>query len=82
MDIDGVRAAVSDVATLLRLDGADLEVVAVDSRIDRIDLRLVLDTVECLDCVLPPEQLRATVEQALLQRAPGEYEVRIDDPRR
>ena len=82
MNLDGIDAAVADVAALLRLDGADLELVSADPRIDRVDVRLVLDRVECLDCVLPPDQLRSTIEQALHARAPGEYDLRVDDPRR
>lgn len=81
MDAAQVTTAIDEVAGLLRLDGADLVLVAADARLDRIDVRLVLDGVECLDCVLPPEQLRATIEQSLQRRAPGEYELRIDDPR-
>ena len=82
MNTSEVAAAVDEVAGLLRLDGADLVLVAADAGLDRIDVRVVLDGVECLDCVLPPEQLRATIEQSIQRRAPGEYELRVDDPRR
>ena len=81
MNTSEVAAAVDEVAGLLRLDGADLVLVAADAGLDRIDVRVVLDGVECLDCVLPPEQLRATIEQSIQRRAPGEYELRVDDPR-
>lgn len=81
MNLDGVRAAVAEIGELLRLDGADLEFVAADDRRDRVDVRLVLDDVECVECVLAPDQLREAIERAVQRRAPGEYEIRIDDPR-
>ncbi len=81
MNVDEVRAAVAEVADLLRLDGADLELVATDERRDRIDVRLLLDGVDCDECVLAPDQLRDAIERAVQRRAPGDYEFRIDDPR-
>jgi Fe-S cluster biogenesis protein NfuA len=77
-----VDAAVEDVAGFLRADGADLLVRDADPRIDRIHLALVVDDVSCAECVLAPDDLRATIADALQRRIPGEFELILDDPRR
>ena len=44
-------------------------------------LRLVLDTVGCEECVLPPDMLRETINDSLQRRIVGEFELVLDDPR-
>jgi hypothetical protein len=41
----------------------------------------VLDTVGCEECVLPPAELRATINDSLQRRIAGEFELLFDDPR-
>jgi hypothetical protein len=81
-DRAGITAAVDDLAGFLRADGADLLVRDVDPKTDRIHLALVIEDVSCAECVLPPDDLRATIADALQRRIPGEFELILDDPRR
>jgi hypothetical protein len=82
MDPDDVTAAVDDLAAFLRADGADLLVRDANPKTARIHLALVLDGVDCADCILPPDDLRATIAEALQRRIAGEFELVLDDPRR
>lgn len=77
-----VAAAVDELAAAFRADGGDLMLVEANPRIDRIRLRLSLDGVRCLDCVLPPEMLYESITMTLARLIPGEFELVIDDPRR
>jgi hypothetical protein len=83
MSIDDatVAAAVDEVGRFLRADGADLLLVEADAKTARIHLRLVLDTVGCEECVLPPVELRETINDSLQRRIVGEFELVLDDPR-
>jgi Fe-S cluster biogenesis protein NfuA len=76
-----VTAAVEEVARILRADGADLELREANAKTARIHLTLVLDTVSCEECVLPPAMLYETIEQSLHRKVPGEFELVLDDPR-
>ena len=82
MDPEAVAAAVDEVARILRADGADLTLVDANPKTARIRLALVLDSVSCEECVLPPDMLYETVEQSLQRRVGGEFELVLDDPRR
>ena len=82
MDPEAVTAAVYDLAGFLRADGADLLVREANPKTARIHLALELDNVTCADCVLPPDELRVTIADALQRRIPGEFELVLDDPRR
>jgi Fe-S cluster biogenesis protein NfuA len=76
-----VSDAVGEIAQLLRADGADLTLVDADAKTARVRLTLVLDSVSCEDCVLPPAMLFETIEQSLQRRVHGEFELLLDDPR-
>ena len=84
MNIDdaAVGAAVDEVGRILRADGADLVLIEANPKTARIHLRLVLDTVGCEECVLPPDMLHDTISESLQRRIVGEFELVIDDPRR
>jgi hypothetical protein len=82
MDPLTVTAAVDELAGFLRADGADLVVCEANPKTARIHLALDLDNVSCADCVLPPDELRVTIADALQRRIPGEFELVLDDPRR
>ena len=81
LDEPTVAAAVDEIGRFLRADGADLLLVEANPKTARIRLRLVLDTVGCEECVLPPAELRATITDSLQRRIAGEFEVLLDDPR-
>jgi hypothetical protein len=82
VDPDAVAAAVDELAGFLRADGADLVVRDANPKTARIHLALVLENVTCADCVLPPDDLRDTITDALQHRVAGEFELVLDDPRR
>jgi Fe-S cluster biogenesis protein NfuA len=82
VDHNAVAAAVDEVARILRADGADLSLLDANSKTARIHLALVLDGVSCDECVLPPDMLYETIEQALQRRVATEFELVLDDPRR
>jgi hypothetical protein len=82
MDPATVAAAVDELAGFLRADGADLLVREANPKTARIHLALVLESVTCADCVLPPDELRETIADALVRRIVGEFELVVDDPRR
>ena len=75
-------AAVDEVGRILRADGADLLLVEANPKTARVHLRLVLDTVGCEECVLPPDMFRETINDSLQRRIVGEFELVLDDPRR
>jgi len=82
MDPATVVSAVDELAGFLRADGADLLVREADPKRARVHLALVLDDVSCADCILAPDELRATIAAALQRRIPGEFDLVLDDPRR
>jgi hypothetical protein len=82
VDTGAVAAAVDEVARLLRADGADLDVVEIDPAALRVRLALRVDDASCAECILAPDDLALTVELAIGRRVPGEFELRLDDPRR
>jgi Fe-S cluster biogenesis protein NfuA len=81
VDPENVAVAVDEVAGFLRADGGDLVLVDADPRTARIRLAVVLDGVTCDECVLPPQMLHETIENALASRVVGEFELVLDDPR-
>ena len=82
IDDVSVSAAIDELGRFLRADGADLVLVEANPKTARIRLRLVLDTVGCEECVLPPDELHATINDSLQRRIAGEFELVLDDPRR
>ena len=82
MDPASVSIAVDELAGFLRADGADLQLREANPKTARVHLALVLDDVSCADCILPPDELQATVNEALQRRITGEFELVLDDPRR
>ena len=63
----------SPVRDILQADGGDIELVDFDGT--TADLRLVLESAECADCVLPRPMLEDVAAKLL------GVPVRIDDPR-
>jgi Fe-S cluster biogenesis protein NfuA len=81
MNPEGVAEAVEEMGALLRLDGADLQLVSADPKTDRIEVALELGGVDCEDCVMPPELLRQMIADAVSRRVRGEFELVLRDPR-
>jgi len=77
-DIDD---ALDDVRPLVAADGADLILGAVDTERGEVVVRLSLDGVSCLECVLPPDLLHTMITESMTRRVPGLVGVTIDDPR-
>ncbi len=82
MDPAAVATAVDELAGFLRADGADLLLRDANPKTARVHLTLVLESVSCADCILPPDDLRDTINDALSRRIAGEFELVLDDPRR
>jgi len=82
MDRETVAAAVDELAGFLRADGADLLLREANPKTVRVHLALVFDDVSCEDCILPPDELRDTINAGLARRITGEFELVLDDPRR
>ena len=81
MNEAAIAEAVEEMASLLRLDGADLELVSADPATDRIEVRLDITDASCADCILPPEHLRTVITDAVAKRVPTEFELIVHDPR-
>lgn len=82
MEATAVTAAVDEIATLLRADGAELVLVETNPARATITVRLELGGVDCLDCILAPDALAETITQAIRRRVPEEFELILADPRR
>jgi hypothetical protein len=81
MDNESVMLAVDEVARILRADGAQLLLIEANPKTARVHLQLVLETVGCEECILPPAMLRETITESLQRRIVGEFELVLDDPR-
>ena len=81
MNTEGVAEAVEEMGAILRLDGADLRLVAADPATDRIEVALELGRVDCEDCVMPPELLEQMIADAVRTHVRGEFELVVRDPR-
>ncbi len=82
MEREAVAGAVDELARMLRADGADLVLVEADPKTLRVHLELRFDDVSCAECVLAPDELARTINDAIGRRVPGEFELLLDDPRR
>ena len=67
------------VREILQLDGGDIQLIALDD--GTAHLRLLLETAECADCVLPKPMLEDVALKLLAPATPGLTAVVIDDPR-
>ncbi len=76
---EGIDAAVAEVRALVAADGGDIELVSFDGATAR--LRLVLESAECRECVMPGEFLERVALDKLQATLPLLVSVLIDDPR-
>ncbi|HEV2311235.1 MAG TPA: hypothetical protein VGU73_12000 [Acidimicrobiia bacterium] len=81
MDTQAVDEAVRELDALVRADGARLALVATDPASARVEVALDLSSVDCLECVLPPEFLQQMLTNALARRVHGDFELVLRDPR-
>ena len=74
------ESVLGELRPLVQGDGADLELCAVDEVAREITLRLRLDGVECLDCVMPPEFLYDAIV-GVVHKHVNDVRVVLEDPR-
>lgn len=74
-----VEAALEPVRSLVAADGGDIVLDSLDG-VD-VRLRLVLDTAECRECVMPSEFLAKIADDMMRPALPALGSVHIDDPR-
>jgi hypothetical protein len=78
---DDSQAIVTAVEKLVKPDGAGFELVGVDPAARSVSLRLVLDGVDCIECVLPRGYLEELSLSLLREELPEVERVVIEDPR-
>jgi len=76
-----VAEVVAELSAMLGGDGGSLELIAADTATGTVSLKLSLDSVDCADCVLPPDRLRDVVETRLRTAVPALGSLLLDDPR-
>ena len=81
MDIAGLASVAAGLRESVNGDGVDLRLTGIDSRSHLVQFELDLADAGCADCVLPPQSLHEMVTATLQRRSPGDYLVRVRDPR-
>jgi Fe-S cluster biogenesis protein NfuA len=76
-----VRSALDELSELVRPDGAELEITGIDAATGTVRARLLIDSADCADCILPRHLLEEIVTGRLRRSVPGVQTVSIDDPR-
>lgn len=76
-----VAEALGNVRVLVEGDGAGIELVTVEPESGTVQLRLLLDDVSCLECVMPREMLEDVATSVLRRSVPDVARVSIEDPR-
>lgn len=79
MDVTGVEKAIADVREILRLDGADLVVNSTGE--GYAEMTLVLDGVECLECIMERSIIENIVLSHVNDAFPEISNVTVHDPR-
>ena len=74
-----VDAALAGLREGFQADGADLEVLSVESGVARV--RLVVTDETCLECIVPGPILQQVVEASVKQAVPDVSRVEVEDPR-
>ena len=75
----GVVAALDEVRGLVTPDGGDVQLAGVDG--DTVNLRLVLETAHCVECVMPRPFLEQVALGVFQRNGVDAATVAIDDPR-
>ncbi len=79
MDRARLQDAIGEVRAMVALDGGDVELVSVDA--GTVELRLILEGVECRECVMPREFLEPIALDLIRARMAEVSAVAIEDPR-
>jgi len=75
-----IETVLEELRPLVRADGGDLELRAVDEAARRVTMRLNLEGVSCPECVMPPDFLYDIVAGAMRDKLDG-LSVVLEDPR-
>lgn len=75
----GFDAALTEIQGLARADGGDLVVTRHADGV--VDLRLVVETAHCVECIMPRPFLERVALSVFERAGAAVTEVRIDDPR-
>ena len=81
MDRTSVTEALAEARTLVTADGGDLELLDIDTTSSTVNLRLILDGVDCHECVMPRPILEEMFTNMLRRSVPEVAHVVVDDPR-
>jgi Fe-S cluster biogenesis protein NfuA len=79
MSDPALTTALEEVRALVQADGGDLLLTAVDG--DTVDLQLVLEGADCVECVMPRDFLEQVALDVLRRGGASVGTVRIADPR-
>lgn len=79
MDPGRLEEALLQVQAIIQADGGDLLLDHVDG--GTVHLRLVVETADCAECVLPRPMLEQVAAQMLRPAVPGLDGVVVHDPR-
>ena len=77
----GLTAGLAAVDGFLGPDGARVAVEAWDAETGRLSLRLVLESADCADCVVPRPTLDTLLLDTLRRHAPVVRAIALVDPR-
>ena len=77
---ESIGDAIADLIRLSGPDGPAFQLGVHDDRRRTVAIRVVLDTAECDDCVLPPPALADLITHHI-REAVGDCTVVVDDPR-
>jgi hypothetical protein len=77
----GVVDAVAGLQAFVDGDGGAFELVGFEAPDGVLRLRLVMDSVTCEECILPPDALAQIVSDFVRRTAPAVARVELDDPR-
>lgn len=77
--VDGFAAALAELQAVVRADGGDLVVMRHEA--EAVDLRLVVETAHCVECIMPRPFLEQVALNMFERAGAAVNEVHIDDPR-
>jgi Fe-S cluster biogenesis protein NfuA len=81
LDTEPVKNGIEKLRSLLRADGGDLELVAIEPDTGVVRLRLVLEDANCAECVMPGTHIAEVATQSLRRVSPDVSHVIVEDPR-
>jgi NifU-like domain len=79
VDETTITPALDELRGLVQADGADMTLTGVDGT--TVNLRLVVETASCVECVMPRELLEQIALNIFQRNGAGADAVVIDDPR-